>query len=108
MSQHRQLAQLLIEVEREMRALDLWQASAPSAEALSSAQPFCVDTLSFCEWVQWIMIPRFCIMIEQRQPLPASSDIASMAEEVFKEVDADTAILLELITEIDRTLRALH
>ncbi len=108
MSQHQQLTQLLDEVEREMRALDLWQATAPSAEALASVQPFCIDTLSFCEWVQWLMVPRFTAMIERRQPLPASSDIASMAEEVFKEIDADTGQLLRLIAEIDSTLRALH
>ena len=108
MNRHQQLERLLREIEREMRALDLWQGSAPSPQALASTEPFCVDTLAFCEWVQWIMIPRFDVMVEQQQPLPTNSDIASMAEEAFKELNADTDQLLELIADIDRTLRALH
>lgn len=108
MSQHQQLAGLLREIEAEMRNLELWQSVPPSDAALASPEPFCIDTLSFCEWVQWIMVPRFGLMIEQRLPLPTASDIATMAEEAFKDIDGDTDQLLALIAEIDRTLRALH
>ncbi|MFC6669402.1 YqcC family protein [Marinobacterium aestuariivivens] len=108
MTQHQQLAGLLASIEREMRLLELWQPVPPPPEALASTEPFCIDTLTFCEWVQWVMIPRFGLMIERQAALPASSDIATLAEEAFKQIDADTEALLVLIEEIDRTLRALH
>jgi uncharacterized protein YqcC (DUF446 family) len=107
-TQHQQLHQLLRQIEQELQSLQLWQQTAPSSEALNSREPFCVDSLSFCEWLQWIMIPRFDDMIRQQQPLPGSSDIAAMAEEAFKGVSADTRPLLGLIHQVDSTLRRVH
>jgi uncharacterized protein YqcC (DUF446 family) len=107
-TQHQRLYQLLRQLEQELQSLHLWQQTPPPAEALNSPEPFCVDRLSFCEWLQWVMIPRFDSMIRLQQPLPGSSDIAAMAEEAFKGIDADTAALLDLIREIDSTLRLLH
>ncbi|UTW13948.1 YqcC family protein [Marinobacterium rhizophilum] len=108
MTQHQQLHHLLRQIEQELQALQLWQQVAPSREALGSTEPFCVDTLSFCEWLQWIMLPRFDDMIRQQQPLPGSSDIAAMAEEAFKGVSADTSTLLGLMHQVDSTLRRVH
>ena len=108
MTQHQQLYRLLRQLEQELQSVQLWQQTSPPAEALSSTEPFCVDSLSFCEWLQWIMLPRFDSMISLQQPLPGNSDIAAMAEEAFKGIDADTAALLDLIHEIDSTLRLLH
>ncbi|MDA6076233.1 YqcC family protein [Edwardsiella anguillarum] len=34
----------LQQIEAQMRALSLWQAQAPAADALASQEPFCVDT----------------------------------------------------------------
>ncbi len=108
MNQYQQLEQLLRLLEQEMQARELWRRTPPSATALASPEPFCVDTLDFCEWVQWIMIPRFDALIRHQQPLPTSSDIATMAEEAFRGVGNDTTRILELITRIDSTLRLLH
>jgi uncharacterized protein YqcC (DUF446 family) len=87
-----------------MEALELWQSSPPSAQALASTQPFCIDTLHFTEWLQWLLIPRLQEMIRQELPLPQSSQIQPMAEEVFKQMQADTDALLALINRLDETL----
>ncbi|WP_432698011.1 YqcC family protein [Marinobacterium sp. YM272] len=104
MSQRQQILSLLLEVEREMRALDLWSETMPSAEALMSQQPFCVDTLDFHEWVQWLLLPRMEQIIVEQMPLPTSCDIAPMAEEAFKQIEAETDQLLQLIADLDRAV----
>lgn len=108
MTRQQQLNLLLRQLEQELQTLQLWQHSAPSSEALNSIEPFCVDSLAFSEWLQWVMIPRFDAMIQQQHALPSNSDIAAMAEEALSGINADTAVLLDLIRQIDSTLRIVH
>lgn len=102
------ISALLIAIREEMEAQTLWAEQAPSAEALNSTQPFCVDTLMFSEWVQWLMIPRLQMMIAQQVPLPQNSNMHAMAEEAFKTLDTDTAQLESLIQQLDNALNVLH
>lgn len=104
MSQRQQILSLLLEIEREMRTLDLWSETMPSAEALMSQQPFCVDTLEFHQWVQWLLLPRMEQIVIEQLPLPANCDIAPMAEEAFKQLDAETDRLLRLISNLDSSV----
>jgi uncharacterized protein YqcC (DUF446 family) len=103
-----QLLFLLDAIETEMNNQGLWAEAPPSDEALNSPEPFCVDTLEFHEWVQWIMVPRFRHMVQVRYPLPSNSDIHPMAEEAFKLNSADTKALLHLIQQVDACLRITH
>lgn len=102
--QHQRLAGLLLALSEEMKVQGLWEQSAPSPDALASTEPFCVDTLSFGQWVQWIMIPRFEQMIEASAPLPGSCSIQPIAEEGFKGIPGDASLLINLIGRIDRAL----
>ena len=67
-----------------MRDCGILSTVVPSVAALSSTQPFCVDTLNFEQWLQFVMMARFEGMIQNSQPLPTQCDIAPMAEEAFK------------------------
>ncbi len=80
------LADQLLQIERELRLLGWWSAQAPSAEALASQEPFCVDTLSFAQWLQWIFVPRMKLIIESDAALPARSGIRPMAEMVYQAI----------------------
>lgn len=108
MSQHEKLLEIISAIQGEMLQQSLWQTESPTEAALSSTEPFCVDTLAFIEWVQWIMLPRLNYMVEQRLPLPNNSDIFSMAEEAFKSMSEETDNLLALILELDNCLRKTH
>lgn len=108
MDRHQQLHQLLLEIEAEMRAWSLWSAAAPSAEAMASQQPFCVDTMGFWEWVQWLMLPRFRAMVEAGQPLPNSSNIAPMVEQALLHSGVKSSKLLEYFQALDQLLSAQH
>lgn len=99
-----QVADLILELEREMRALGLWEAEPPPPAALRSTQPFAIDTLRFTQWLQWVFIARIATMIEQGEALPRDCAIAPLAETVFEELELDTARLLDLLGQMDRRL----
>jgi len=53
-----QVEALLIDLECELRKLMLWREDRPDAAALNSTQPFCLDTLVFNEWLQFVFIEK--------------------------------------------------
>ena len=81
---YQQVQRLLIQLQEELRQLDLWQQQPPPASALRSSQPFAVDTLDFHQWLQFIMIPRLQTIVVERGPLPASMAVSPMAAQVYK------------------------
>ena len=87
-----------------MRRLGMWERDPPRPEALASTQPFCFDTLTFEQWLQWIFIPRMKRILEQGLALPRQSDIHPLAEEVFSGYSADTHALLGLIKTFDELI----
>ena len=80
----------------------VWSIELPSQEALNSTQPFCVDTLSFEQWLQFVMMAKFEEMIRLSLPLPSKCEIAPMAEEAFK--GRSVGVVIDQIQLIDRLL----
>lgn len=99
-----QIADQLLLIERQLRQLGLWAQQAPSAQALASQQPFCVDSLAFEEWLQWIFLPRLKSMLEANAPLPTASGIAAMAEQVFVGRALEVKGLIAALEEFDRLI----
>ena len=95
---------LLIDLEGVLRAEGHWAGMPPSVEALSSPEPFCVDTLEFTEWLQWIYIPRLRAIIEQKGALPSGSQIQPYAEEAFAAKRIDGVRLLSIIARLDAAM----
>lgn len=105
MTVHRtEILSLMNGLEGELRRLDLWESRPPPPRALMSEQPFCFDTLSLTQWLQWIFIARMRDLIANDAPLPTACDIHPLADHVFAGLDCDSAALLELIQRIDRLL----
>jgi uncharacterized protein YqcC (DUF446 family) len=99
------LAQLLGEIERELRDLELWEEIPPPAEALMSTVPFCYDTIQFPQWLQWVFIPRCTQIVRNQASMPASSDICPMAEVYLNEMQIEAPELLESITRFDELIQ---
>ena len=99
-----QVADQLLLIEREMRGLGWWSSSPPSDQALSSPEPFCVDTLEFEEWLQWIFLPRMKAILEQDLPLPNASGILEMAEMVYANRKRETGSLQQLLAQFDQLI----
>ncbi len=99
-----QLAELLRQIEYELRSQALWSETAPSADKLASQEPFCIDTLSFVEWLQFVFLPRMSMIVSASSPLPASSQIAPMAQEYFRGASGHASSLCHILEHFDRLI----
>ncbi|MCR6651062.1 MAG: YqcC family protein [Cellvibrionaceae bacterium] len=102
---HIAVAEILLDIECELRRSRLWQSEMPSDEALASEQPFALDTLDFHQWLQFILLPRLHHLVDQRLPLPAACGISPVAEEVYKQrLEVMKPLLLQL-QRLDRVFQ---
>lgn len=98
------VAGLMLEVEAEMRHVGLWGEASPSNDALSSVLPFCCDTLSFAEWLQYVFLPRMKVLLEAGANLPGKCGLVPMAEESFRFLGPNAAKILSLLRQVDEAL----
>ncbi len=84
-----------------MQRASLWSIQRPSEQALSSREPFAIDTLTFPQWLQFILIEKLRMIIETGLPLPNKMDVAPMAEEAFKQLPENTQQIEQVIKQID-------
>ena len=96
-----EIAEVLIDIEAQLRQLGLWDRIPPSTEALASTQPFCVDTMTLPQWLQFVFLPTIYRMLEEEQALPDRCGIAPMAEEFFKGSGLATAELIDALEKVD-------
>lgn len=101
---HLQVASLLMDVEFSLRNMGAWSEERPSDEALASEAPFCIDTLTFEQWLQFIFLERMRVLVEQNLPLPEQCGIAPMAEVHFQQAQRDPGQLIAHLEALDRTL----
>ena len=99
-----QILECLLNLETELRQLRLWQSEAPSSDALLSTQPFCLDTLTFPQWLQFIFLPRLQHLLDMKLSLPQNCAVAPMAEEYFKALPLDASPLLQTLRRVDSLL----
>ncbi len=98
------VASLLIDLEGQLRQLNLWQQCLPSSEELASVEPFCVDTLTFPQWLQFVFLPRIRELIEQQQSLPNNCAIGPMAQTYFSGLNVASMDLVAVIEQLDEVL----
>lgn len=98
------LSALLMDVEVECRRLQLWELDPPTPEALASTEPFCLDTLTFSQWLQFVFLVRMSRLIDHRATLPVSCQVAPMAEEYFDRLALDAHTLIARLRDIDELL----
>ncbi|GAB3092276.1 YqcC family protein [Aestuariicella hydrocarbonica] len=99
-----QLTNTLLSIEAELKAIGLWAETPPSEAALASTQPFCVDTLSLPEWLQFIFLPRMRMLLDAGLALPSECGIAPIAEEFFKHAAANGQYIIALLVQVDQLL----
>ena len=99
-----EVAEVLIDIEAQLRQLGQWDKIPPSTEALASSQPFCVDTLTLPQWLQFIFLPTLYQMLEDEQALPERCGIAPMAEEFFRGSGLATDDLVSALLRMDELL----
>lgn len=100
----REVIELLNEIEQELRRLNAWMSMPPSVEAMASPTPFCMDTMAFSQWLQWIFVPRVRAILDQGGPLPTGSNMKPYAEEALRVEKLESIKLLELVERFDHLM----
>lgn len=95
---------LLEAIEVELRRQDVWLPMPPSVEAMASTTPFCMDTMAFSQWLQWIFVPRVQAIIDSGGCLPKGSNIKSYAEEALAIERLEGEKLLLIIEQFDQLM----
>lgn len=107
MNVHSDVAILLASLQQEMISNSFWTCRIVSAEALMSQQPFCVDTMNFSEWLQFVFIPRMQSLLDAQKELPKmvkGQGIEPMASEYFNNKLGATGVL-NLIRQLDEVMQ---
>lgn len=103
-----EIAQQIQKIESVMHDLELYASARPDDSAFESSAPFCYDTMSFLEWLQWVMFPKTLELIARGMPLPTVCEIHPLAEDEFKLLEQDTDVLLEEILKLDQLFNVAH
>jgi uncharacterized protein YqcC (DUF446 family) len=101
---HTEVAEVLIDIEAQLRQLGQWHKVRPTIEALASDQPFSVDTLTLPQWLQFVFLPTLYGMLEEGQAVPERCGIAPMAEEYFRGTGLRSRELVAALVRIDELL----
>ena len=104
MDVYRELAERLLQVEAELRAMQLWELDSPPAEAMASIEPFALDQLRFSQWLQFVFIPRLQLSCDNRDSLPESCSVAPMAEEFYRINLIDAEAVINQLASIDHLI----
>jgi uncharacterized protein YqcC (DUF446 family) len=107
MANHEQVERALQSLQQAMSSMGHWSDIDMSIEALSSQQPFCLDTMNFSQWLQFVFIPNMQALIDANQVLPSlarGQGIEPMAIEFYKKTTADQGIIV-LIRQLDDLLQ---
>ena len=104
LAKYHTLRQIVGRIEGELRRLTLWQSSSPGAERLASETPFCYDTLTFDQWLQWLFIPRMEHILCGHGSLPSDSNIFPYAADTLRHLGPDGDELLFLLKTFDEVI----
>jgi len=88
-------------MEQELRAMGVWQAQPLPPEAFQSRRAFFGDTMSFYQWVQFVLLARIREIVAAGGSFPKQSQVGAYA---VRELDGENeaAGLVSLLCEFDR------
>ena len=99
-----QVAEVLSDIEAQLRQLGQWDKIPRSTEARASTEPVCVDPRTLPQWLQFVFLPTIYRMLEENQPLPQRCGIAPMAEEFFRGSGLAIGSLVDALLRVDELL----
>lgn len=107
MEKAKELGRILQSLQQVMIEASHWAEVAIDPAALDSQQPFCLDTMTFSQWLQFVMIPSMQRLIDTKQALPKlikGQGIEPMASESYSSLEVEQAIIAK-ICELDDLLQ---
>ncbi|WP_404416613.1 YqcC family protein [Marinospirillum sp.] len=90
---------LLLLLEIRLKETDNWQIPHPEADAFTSQEPFCVDTMSCQQWLKHVFIPRMQALLDAEAPLPQACALTPQVE--IQLPSQDQALITEVTQALD-------
>lgn len=87
-------------IEKELKALNRWSDHNLPQEKFENMGAFGSNTMTFEQWIQFVLLPRLNEIIETKSDFPQSSMIATYAVKAF-DGDYETIQLQRLLSELD-------
>ena len=88
-------------IEEEMKDIDYWHAEPLPDEAFHFQQAFAMDTMTFPQWLQFILIPRVQEALAKPDGFPKQSMVGIQAIREFDGNEKATR-LVQLLNDFDR------
>ena len=87
-------------IERELRRLDGWPATPPPESAWQSREAFFADTMTFFQWLQFVLLPRIRQIVTEQGHFPSQSMVGTYA---IRELDGfdEASDLVSLLCDFD-------
>jgi uncharacterized protein YqcC (DUF446 family) len=93
-------------IEHELRSLKVWQAMPLPDAAYDSQKAFFADTMTFYQWLQFVLLARVRQIVEKRGAFPKGSSVGAYA---VRELDGydEAGDLIAALCEFDEFIEGL-
>ena len=105
MNKKEKIKRLLEQLENNLKISELWSTEEISEEKFSSKLPFCADTMSYPEWLQFVFIKKMQMLVEEDGALPSASGLFPMAQVYFGRAIFRYRELAGILLKFDRILK---
>ncbi len=107
MDRYQRAADFAERIEGELRSLNVWQSEPVPKPAYDSERAFFADTMTFYQWLQFVLLPRVRQVIEERGAFPAKSAVGAYAVRELDGYDEANG-LIKALAEFDDFIEGLH
>lgn len=97
---YRETSRMLQLLEDDLIRHSLWSPHRPSKEAMADTSPFCCESMSFENWLQYVFIPKMRGLIAESQSLPSNIAIAPMAHHIWS-AHSERHSLITILNDLD-------
>jgi len=102
-----QVSNKATEIEAELKRLNRWSAEPLPPAKFENMGAFGSNTMTFEQWLQFILIPRIHAIVEEKGEFPNNSMLAPYAIRVF-DGDPEAGKLHDLLYELDKLINELN
>lgn len=83
-------------IEKELQRIGLWSAEPLPPEAYDYRGPFAMDTMSFEQWLQFVLLPEIRRAAAASEPLPKETGVGTRGIIEFDGLDDSDALISHL------------
>ena len=107
MDRYETAASYVDRIECELRSLNAWQPNPPADEVFASKTAFFADTMTFYQWLQFVLLPRVREIIRRQGSFPSESSAGAYA---VRELDGleEAGDLIQALCQFDDFIEGLH